>query len=137
MFGRIIRINPSNTQIFLWLLDDMRVLYPRKKRNAYSRDFFFSIFLIYVKDFSYFIDTVSSPIIHMFMPENSFDSVQIGVNFQSGNKGKVKIKCHKCCKMNYGHHLRANTLTPLPILFMVFVSLKKVNYRNNLKYWDR
>ena len=46
----------------------------------------------------------------MFMPENSFDLVQIGVNFQSGNEGKVTIKRSKRCNMNYGHHLRANTL---------------------------
>ena len=37
-----------------------------------------------------------SPIIHQFIPENSFDLLHIGVSNQSGNKGGVKIECHNC-----------------------------------------
>ena len=48
----------------------------------------------------------SSKIIHQFKPENLFDSIQIGITNQSLNKGGVKIKCHKCFSMKYGHHLR-------------------------------
>ena len=48
---------------------------------------------------------VCSPIILQFKPENSFDSVQIGVSNQSLNTGGVEIKCHKCFDMNYDHNL--------------------------------
>ena len=40
------------------------------------------------------------------MPENSFELVQIGVS----NKGGVKIKCHKCFIVKYGHHQRADSV---------------------------
>ena len=37
------------------------------------------------------LNSFCSPIILQFVPENSFDSVQIGVSNQSWNKGGVKI----------------------------------------------
>ena len=47
---------------------------------------------------------------HQFMPKNLFDLFQIVVSNQSWNEGVVKIECHKCFSMKYGHHQRANTL---------------------------
>lgn len=44
------------------------------------------------------------------MPENCFDSVQIGVSNDSKNKRGVKIECLKNCNMKYGHHTRAEPL---------------------------
>ena len=46
------------------------------------------------------------------MSANSSDSVQIGISYQSSNKGGVKNEYRKRFNMEYGHHMRADTLNP-------------------------
>ena len=41
------------------------------------------------------------------------------------NMGGVKIKCHKCLNMKYGHHPRQISSRPLTALLMVIFTLRK------------
>ena len=59
-----------------------------------------------------------SPIIHKFKPE-------IGVSNLSLNKGGVKIKCHKCFDIKYGHNPHQIGCSLLTTLLMVIFSLKR------------
>ena len=58
------------------------------------------------------------------MPDNSVNLVQIGVRYQSLNKGGVKIICHKCFSMKYGPSPRKIHSTQLTILLMVIFTLR-------------
>ena len=64
-------------------------------------------------------------LISNIQPENSFDSIQIGIsNNLSSKKEGVKIKCYKCFNMKYGRHLRRISCSSLMNLLMVIFTLR-------------
>ena len=98
-------------------MTEKRIIYPTKK-NACSRIFFCFFFWSQIKYSTISFIQFSSSIINQLKPENTFNSVKIGVSNQSLNKEGVKTKCHKCFNMKYGHHPPQISCTSLTTLLV-------------------
>ena len=64
---------------------------------------------------------------YKFVPETSFQLVQIGVGGRSLSKVGIEIKCHKCYIMKYGHHSLQIHCTTLGNFVAGIFTPKKVN----------
>ena len=83
--------------------------YPTKQKRINTVGF--SIFRSWIKFCSAILSLhFGSPINYQFIPENLIDLIQIEDSNQSSNKEGVKIECHNCFNMKYGHHQCADTL---------------------------
>ena len=67
-----------------------------------------------------------------FFPRDVLDEILNLIESVSGDfpsyslsKGWVKIKCHKCFNIKYGHHPRHISCTPLTTLLVMFYTRKE------------
>ena len=95
----------GHDRALLWDTDWL-FIYPteKKQKNTYNKGFLFSEFdgifqLFHLYSSVAQLSTSLCQKMHL-----------ISFKLESWNKGGVKIKCHKCFSMKYGHDLHADTL---------------------------